>query len=53
MKSEFTRFERERVDEFKRVLERYLNGQIGKQKDLIAAWEEYHGVVLKMVQKGQ
>jgi len=41
------------VDEFKRVLERYLDGQIGKQKDLIIAWEEYHGVVLKMVQKSQ
>jgi sorting nexin-1/2 len=41
------------VDEFKRVLERYLNDQIGKQKDLIGTWEEYHGVVLKMVQKPQ
>lgn len=53
VKSEFGRFERERVEEFKRVLERYLNGQIDKQKDLIGAWEEYHGVVLKMVQKSQ
>ncbi len=51
VKSEFVRFERERVEEFKRVLEKYLDGQIGKQKDLMGAWEEYHGLVLRMVQK--
>ena len=51
VKSEFSRFERERVEEFKRVLEQYLHGQIEKQKELITAWEGYHGLVLKMVQK--
>ncbi len=39
------------MEEFKRVLEKYLDGQIGKQKDLMGAWEEYHGLVLRMVQK--
>lgn len=53
VKSEFARFEKTRVEEFKRVLERQLDGQIAKQKELIGAWEEYHGVVLKMVQKSQ
>lgn len=51
VKSEFGRFERERVDEFKRVLERYLDGMIVREKELIEAWEEYHGVLLKMVGK--
>ena len=51
VKSEFARFERERVEEFKVTLVRHLMGQIGGQKELIGAWEEYHGVVLGMVQK--
>lgn len=41
------------MDEFKRIMERQLDKQIAKQRDLIGAWEEYHGVVLKMVQKSQ
>jgi hypothetical protein len=41
------------VEEFKRVLQVHLDGQIEKQKELAAAWEEYHGHVLKMVQKAQ
>ncbi|KAK4685193.1 sorting nexin-1/2, partial [Tremellales sp. Uapishka_1] len=51
IKSEFVRFERERVEEFKKVLEKHLDQQIAKQKELVEAWEEYHGVVLKMVQQ--
>jgi sorting nexin-1/2 len=53
VKSEFERFERERIQDFKHVLERYLDCQISQQKELVGAWEEYHGVVLKMVQKNQ
>ena len=53
VKAEFGRFERERVDEFKRVLERHLDLQIKKQRELISAWEDYHGMVLKMVQRAQ
>jgi hypothetical protein len=30
-----------------------LDKQVGKQKELITAWEEYHGHVLKMVQRAQ
>ena len=53
VKSEFGRFEKERVEEFKGVMESYLDGMIARQKELIEAWEEYHGAVLKMVQKAQ
>lgn len=53
VKSEFGRFEKERVEEFKRVLERYLDEMVARQKELIEAWEEYHGIVLGMVQKAQ
>lgn len=41
------------MDEFKRIMEEQLDDQITKQKELIAAWEDYHGTVLKMVQKSQ
>ena len=53
VKSEFARFERERVEEFKRVLERYLDDQIAKQREMVMAWEEYHVTVLAMVKKAQ
>jgi hypothetical protein len=51
VKMEFARFERERVDEFKRVMERHLEGQIKRQAEMVGAWEEYHAVVLRMVEK--
>lgn len=53
VKSEFGRFERERVDEFKRVLEKYLDDQMDRQREMIMAWEEYHVGVLGMVRKAQ
>jgi sorting nexin-1/2 len=51
VKAEFARFERERVEEFKRVLEKHLEGAISRQKELLEAWEEYHEVLWKMVKK--
>ncbi|KAI9634689.1 putative vacuolar protein sorting-associated protein vps5 [Dioszegia hungarica] len=53
VKSEFGRFERERVDEFKRVLEKYLDDQMDRQREMIMSWEEYHVGVLGMVRKAQ
>ena len=53
VKSEFARFEKERVEEFTRVMEGYLGQVIQREKELVGAWEEYHSVVLKMVQKAQ
>ncbi|KAL7423001.1 Vacuolar protein sorting-associated protein vps5 [Cryptotrichosporon argae] len=53
VKSEFARFERDRVNEFKRTLERHLDGQIGRERELVDAWEQYHANVLKMVQRAQ
>lgn len=34
-------------------MESQLDKQIQSQKDLIGAWEDYHAMVLKMVQKSQ
>lgn len=41
------------MESFKAGLERWLDDQIVREKDIVAAWEEYHGVVLRMVQKAQ
>ncbi len=38
VKSEFARFERERIDEFRDMLQAHLDGMIARQKELIAAW---------------
>ncbi|WVR06490.1 hypothetical protein IAU60_003521 [Kwoniella sp. DSM 27419] len=48
-KSEFVRFERERVEEFKVTLERYLEGMMEKEKELIGAWESLHRTLVKLV----
>ncbi|WVQ83042.1 hypothetical protein IAT38_005180 [Cryptococcus sp. DSM 104549] len=53
VKSEFARFERERVLEFKATLERYLDGLIEKEKEMIESWETFHGMVARMVEKSQ
>ncbi|CAK9784388.1 unnamed protein product [Cutaneotrichosporon oleaginosum] len=53
VKAEFARFERERVDEFRRTLSANLDGQIARQRDLVTAWEDYHAMLLKMVQRSQ
>ncbi|BEJ17301.1 hypothetical protein CspHIS471_0607020 [Cutaneotrichosporon sp. HIS471] len=53
VKAEFARFERERVDEFRRTLTANLDGQIARQRELVTAWEEYHAMLLKMVQRSQ
>ncbi|WRT67935.1 uncharacterized protein IL334_004909 [Kwoniella shivajii] len=50
-KSEFVRFERERVEEFKSTLEKYLNGMIEKQKELIELWEAFHKLLAGLVEK--
>ncbi|KAL1413158.1 Vacuolar protein sorting-associated protein vps5 [Vanrija albida] len=53
VKAEFARFERERVDEFRKTLTIHLDGQIARQRELVTAWEEYHAMLLKMVQRAQ
>ena len=39
------------MEEFQRVMEKQLDAQIEKQKEMIGAWEEYQAVLVKMVQK--
>lgn len=53
VKAEFARFERERVDEFRTTLSKHLDDQIRRQRDITTAWEDYHAMLLKMVQRAQ
>ncbi|TFL05234.1 Vps5 C terminal like-domain-containing protein [Pterulicium gracile] len=47
VKSEMSRFEKERVDDFKDSLHAFLEGMISRQKELIEAWERYQQSLLK------
>ncbi|KAG9055820.1 Vacuolar protein sorting-associated protein 5 [Serendipita sp. 407] len=47
VKIEWQRFDMERVEDFKRSLEAFLEGMIGRQKELIGAWEEYQSLLLQ------
>ncbi|OAX41529.1 Vps5-domain-containing protein [Rhizopogon vinicolor AM-OR11-026] len=49
IKSEMTRFELERVEDFKKTLQIFVDGMISRQRELIAAWEKYQQVLLKRV----
>ncbi|WVW84855.1 hypothetical protein I302_106890 [Kwoniella bestiolae CBS 10118] len=51
VKSEFSRFERERIEEFKKTLEGYLNELINGQKGLIERWEGFHKSLAGVVEK--
>ncbi|WWD18630.1 hypothetical protein CI109_103083 [Kwoniella shandongensis] len=53
VKSEFVRFERERVDEFKSTLEKYLDGLVSRERGLIDAWEGFHKTLAGTVEKSQ
>ncbi|KAG8834946.1 Vacuolar protein sorting-associated protein 5, partial [Serendipita sp. 399] len=47
VKIEWQRFDMERIEDFKRSLEAYLEGMIRRQKELIQAWEEYQSLLLQ------
>ncbi|KAH7921295.1 Vps5-domain-containing protein [Leucogyrophana mollusca] len=49
IKAEMARFEQERVEDFKNALQAFLEGMISRQKELIAAWENYQQSLLKRV----
>ncbi|KAI5999338.1 Vps5 C terminal like-domain-containing protein [Pisolithus orientalis] len=57
IKSEVARFEQERVEDFKTALQAFLDGMISRQRELIAAWENYQQLLLNRVltsgQQGQ
>ncbi|OCF46000.1 hypothetical protein I317_00088 [Kwoniella heveanensis CBS 569] len=50
-KSEFVRFERERIIEFKATLERYLDGMMERERELIGAWEGLHKEIVGLVDR--
>ncbi|KZT39373.1 Vps5-domain-containing protein [Sistotremastrum suecicum HHB10207 ss-3] len=51
IKAEMARFEHERVEDFKNSLEAFLNGMIGRQKEIIRLWEVYQEQLLKRTAK--
>jgi len=52
VKTEVARFEQERIEDFKDSLHAFLEGMISRQKELIAAWENYQQTLLKKVSGG-
>lgn len=51
VKVEFSRFEAERIEEFKTMLGDYLDEQIERQRELIASWESFHQLMARQVAK--
>ncbi|WWC88545.1 uncharacterized protein L201_003456 [Kwoniella dendrophila CBS 6074] len=51
IKSEFIRFEKQRIEEFKSTLESYLNDLIENQNTLIELWENFHKSLIPIVDK--
>ncbi|KAJ7334196.1 Vps5 C terminal like-domain-containing protein [Mycena albidolilacea] len=53
IKTEVARFEQERIEDFKDSLHAFLEGMIGRQKEIIAGWENYQQMLLKRVGGGR
>ena len=49
MKTEVTRFEKERFEDFKKSLEQLLDGVITRQKETIQAREAFQQLLLKKI----
>ncbi|WVQ73297.1 hypothetical protein IAR50_002865 [Cryptococcus sp. DSM 104548] len=52
-KSEFARFERERVVEFKETLEKYLEKMIEREKEMVEGWDGVVGMCVRVVERGR
>ncbi|KAJ4466125.1 Vps5 C terminal like-domain-containing protein [Lentinula edodes] len=52
-KAEMARFEEERVEDFRDALRAWLEGMIGRQSELIAAWESYQQSLLRRSERVQ
>ncbi|KAJ3864860.1 Vps5 C terminal like-domain-containing protein [Lentinula novae-zelandiae] len=52
-KAEMARFEEERVEDFRDALRAWLEGMIGRQSELITAWESYQQSLLRRSERVQ
>ncbi|GAW00449.1 Vps5-domain-containing protein [Lentinula edodes] len=52
-KAEMARFEEERVEDFRDALRAWLEGMIGRQSELITAWESYQQSLLRRSERMQ
>ncbi|KAJ3815273.1 Vps5 C terminal like-domain-containing protein [Lentinula aff. lateritia] len=52
-KAEMARFEEERVEDFRDALRAWLEGMIGRQSELITAWETYQQSLLRRSERVQ
>ncbi|KAM0787508.1 hypothetical protein ACM66B_003580 [Microbotryomycetes sp. NB124-2] len=48
-KAEMVRFDKEKVDDFKRALEDYVDGMAMRQREVVEAWQAYHDMLLNVV----
>nr|ODN85361.1 hypothetical protein L203_04976 [Cryptococcus depauperatus CBS 7841] len=53
VKSEFVRFEIERILDFKNTLEKYMDGQIKREKEMIEGWEVVYKLLITVVERNQ
>ncbi|KAK4051243.1 Vacuolar protein sorting-associated protein vps5 [Microbotryomycetes sp. JL201] len=48
-KAEMARFDKEKVDDFKRALEDYVDGMALRQREVVEVWQAYHDMLLNVV----
>ncbi|GAA6027358.1 hypothetical protein JCM8097_002624 [Rhodosporidiobolus ruineniae] len=49
-KAEMARVDKEKVDDFKKALEEYADSLAARQRQVVAAWQEYHDLLVKAVE---
>ncbi|GAA6002479.1 hypothetical protein JCM10207_001143 [Rhodosporidiobolus poonsookiae] len=49
-KAEMARFDKEKVDDFKKALEDYAESLAARQRQVVEAWQQYHDLLVKAVE---
>ncbi|GAA6012246.1 hypothetical protein JCM11491_007070 [Sporobolomyces phaffii] len=49
-KAEMARFDKEKVDDFKKALEEYADSLALRQREVVAGWQSYHDLLVKTVE---
>ncbi|SGZ28382.1 BQ5605_C027g10325 [Microbotryum silenes-dioicae] len=52
-KAEMARFDKEKIDDFKKAIEAYADGMAERQREVVVVWQEYYEMLQGMVQQQQ
>lgn len=52
-KAEMARFDRDKVDDFKKALEDYADSMAERQREVVRIWQQYHDLLAAAVEQSK